>query len=342
MRLRIVVLTATCACAAIVLHAQQPPARGQAPAARHPAGSQHEPWHRSERQSHPAGAEDRARLELRREQGRPLHAARSAGVVGRQAGPERARRGCATATRDHSPLRDRDLRRDPRERRRRSRGRSRKPIRRRVRHGVHKRIVGRIGTGADAPTINLTLLRPGARQQAVADHPARELRRRRRRLPAIRRWPPTSSPAAGATRRSRYQDIQPDQVDTFDRGRDRRHARAGTEGAGSGRVGHDRRVVVGRQPDRRLPRHRPSVDAQAHRAATATRGSGRRRCGRRRSTSASPRSTRAAPARWAPRCRGATGARRSTTWRRTFPTGSRAISRSGRAAGTRCRSTRTC
>jgi len=53
-------------------------------------------------------------------------------------------------------------------------------------------------------------------------------------------------------------------------------------------------------------------------------------------------SSRAAPVRWAPRSRDVIGARRSTTWRRTSRGSSPATSSSGPAAGTKCRSTRTC
>ena len=51
---------------------------------------------------------------------------------------------------------------------------------------------------------------------------------------------------------------------------------------------------------------------------------------------------RVAREKWVRRSRAATGAKPSTTWRRTSPGNSAADSNSGWAAGTRCRSMRTC
>ena len=86
---------------------------------------------------------------------------------------------------------------------------------------------------------------------------------------------------------------------------------------GARRLGHDRRLVVGRQPDHRLPRDRSRRSTPSASRCSATRVSARPCCGHRRRTSASRPSSRAARAKWAPRWRAATGARRSTTWRRT-------------------------
>ena len=124
-----------------------------------------------------------------------------------------------------------------------------------------KRIAGTIGDGADAPLIKLTLYTPANAQRPVpvillvnfGGGPRRRRPRRRAAAPLRRRDPPVAAEiiARGwgyAT--VGYQDIQPDRADTFDAGRHRTHARAGPDGAGAGRVGHDQRVGVGRQPDR--------------------------------------------------------------------------------------------
>ena len=104
----------------------------------------------------------------------------------------------------------------------------------------------------------------------------------------------------------------------------------GPDSAGARRLGHDRRLVVGRQPDHRLPRDRSRRWTPNASPSSATRVSARPCCGRRRKTSASPPSSRAARERWAPRSRAATGARRSTTWRRTSRGSSRGASAVGR------------
>ena len=128
-----------------------------------------------------------------------------------------------------------------------------------------------------------------------------------------------------------YQDIQPDRANTLDAGRHRPHARARrrrsrrpTSGAPSARGrGASAGSSTTSRPTRPWTRSRSP--------STATRVWARPCCGRRRRTSASPPCSRAARARWARRWRGATGARRSTTWRRTSPGSSPATSRSGPA-----------
>ena len=125
-----------------------------------------------------------------------------------------------------------------------------------------------------------------------------------------------------------YQDIQPDKTDTLIEGSSA-STLARADSAGSGRVGHHRRLGLGRQPGRRLSRHR-CVRRQATHCALRPLAAGKDGAlGLRDSTTASRPSLRAARARWARRCRVATGARQSTTWRRTSRGGSPAISSNG-------------
>ena len=119
----------------------------------------------------------------------------------------------------------------------------------------------------DAPQINADALHAGERRRGRVPvillvnfgggpPPPRRTRQARRRLPAD---PPVAAEilARGwgyAT--VGYQDIQPDRADAWTQGVIGRDARAGAGAARARRVGHDQRLVVGRQPHHRLPRDR--------------------------------------------------------------------------------------
>src|SRR6478609_7179580 len=161
MRLRLVVLTGTCACAAIVLHAQQPAARGQAPAAQtagqgrstnlgtDPNGN---PIRMALKTGHVSNYDEgkvgRYSLPdpLVSSDGKPVQ---SAATWMRQRRPEIIRLyenvifGAIPATTPKVAWQVAET--DPS-----ARGGT----------ALHKRIVGRIGTGADGPAINLNLFIP--------------------------------------------------------------------------------------------------------------------------------------------------------------------------------------
>ncbi len=142
---------------------------------------------------------------------------------------------------------------------------------------VMKKIVGTIGSGPDAPQIKLTLYTPAAAKKPVPVI----------LLVNFGGGPPPPPPAQGrggagfptdppvaAEIISRgwgyatvgYQDIQPDRLNTFTQGVIGRTLAPGQEQPAPGRVGNDQRVVVGRQPDDRLPRDRSIGECQTDRA----------------------------------------------------------------------------
>ena len=229
----------TLGCVYTVVFAQQPPAPapGQpAPSARrsrpgHPGRSrpEHEPRLRCQWQPAPAGAEDRPRLELRRGQGRQLHASGSAEDVGREAGGRCEDLGEA-ARRDLAVVRDADLRTDAGEHAEGQlagrRDRSESP---RGRGGAEE------GRGHDRnepgrPEDHRDGDDAGEREEARAADPAGEFRRRSAAAPGTTaRGPafnPHSDPPAAADILARgwgyatvgYGDIQPDRANTAGEG----------------------------------------------------------------------------------------------------------------------------
>ena len=76
-----------------------------------------------------------------------------------------------------------------------------------------------------------------------------------------------------------YGDIQPDRANAWTAGRDRPDARGRPDSARAGRVGHDQRLGMGRQPRHRLPRDRQGRGRQADRDLRALAARARRCCG---------------------------------------------------------------
>ena len=139
-----------------------------------------------------------------------------------------------------------------------------------------------------------------------------------------------------------YQDIQPDRANTLTEGIIGLTLAPGTTAPAPGEWGAITAWAWGISRTIDYLSSNPAIDASADRApwSFASRQGGALGLGAR---SAHRRvSTRAVPGRWAPRCRAATTERRSTTWRRTSPGGSRAATSSGPDGGRTCRSTRTC
>jgi hypothetical protein len=218
MQLRAVVLTATCACAAIVLQGQQPPARGQGPAAQTPGQGRStnlgtdpngNPIRLALKTGHVSNYDEQkvGRYTLPdplvSSDGKPVQ---SAATWMRQRRPEITRLyetvifGTIPATTPKVAWQVAET--DPS-----ARGGT----------ATHKRIVGRIGTGADAPTINLNLFTP-----AHASKPTPIILL----VNFVGGAPPAGDPPVTAEIIARgwgyatvaYQDIQPDKIDTFDRG----------------------------------------------------------------------------------------------------------------------------
>ena len=147
---------------------------------------------------------------------------------------------------------------------------------------VKKRIVGKVGTAADGPTINVTLYTP-----AHAGKPAPIILLVN--FASSSTPPPATAGRAGAAPPPRtrspvaaeilergwgyamvgYLDIQPDKMDTFNQGVIGTDARIGEDGTGPGGMGGHRRLGVGCQPDPRLPRDRSGRRQAAHRAVRA-------------------------------------------------------------------------
>ena len=200
-----------------------------------------------------------------------------------------------------------------------------------------KRVVGRIGDGADGPRDQPDGLHAGEGDRTGAADPAGELRRRARsrrrsrsrarggRCSGRRTRPGSGEPPVAdeildarlGLRHGRLQRHPADRANAWDQGVIGRHASARPDAAGARRVGHHQRVGVGHQPHRRLLRNGRVREREADRHPGAFASGQDRALGCRARTSASPRCFRAAPARWARRWRAATGERRSTTWRRT-------------------------
>ena len=217
MRKVVFVAAAVMAASGLTFGRQQPPAAGSAVPPGQGATAPAQATNlgcRCQRQPAAARAQDGSRLELRRGQGLRLHASRPARPRQRQAGPRPPDLDQAASSGDSPDVRDRDLRPHagedagghvegdgngrPRARRRGGDEEDR-------RHRLDRRA----GCAAD----QVDALYAGRREHAGAGDPARQLRRRSaatgarrgeaaRAFHPTRRSPPRSSAAAGATRPS--------------------------------------------------------------------------------------------------------------------------------------------
>ncbi len=147
-------------CATLAAAAAQQPAQRGAPPARRRAGAGHESRQRRERQPAPPRRQDRPHLQLRRDEGQALHAAGSAGAGERHARDRCADVGAAAARPRSCASTRRDLRPRAGDRAEGDVAGDRDRDRRARRDGHIKRIAGTIGSAADAPKIALTLYTP--------------------------------------------------------------------------------------------------------------------------------------------------------------------------------------